>query len=186
MLFFRDIVSADALYTCAFISSPATIVFVVIFIFGRTGTSLLRGLLSGGGGRASCPAACWIFPDQGSNAKSPALAGGFLAAGPLARPSCRCCDERRQKHEHEERGQSVQPCTRSFLWKGEAVFWSQRTDTELPLSKHQRSEVPLNSCRVLLLPGRAAPLEEQKPPEPEAGGSTSGTVPMSCFWLSED
>ena len=126
----------------------------------------------------SCMSNLRSFPD--------ALAGGFLAAGPLARPSCRCCDERRQKHEHEERGQSVQPCTRSFLWKGEAVFWSQRTDTELPLSKHQRSEVPLNSCRVLLLPGRAAPLQERKPPEPQAGGSTSGTVPMSCFWLSED
>ena len=29
-----------------------------------------------------CPAACGIFPDQGSNPVSPALAGGFFITGP--------------------------------------------------------------------------------------------------------
>ena len=29
-----------------------------------------------------CPAACGIFPDQGSNPVSPALAGGFFTTGP--------------------------------------------------------------------------------------------------------
>ena len=34
----------------------------------------------------SCPAACGIFPDQGSNTVSPALAGRFLTTAPPGKP----------------------------------------------------------------------------------------------------
>ena len=34
----------------------------------------------------SCSVACAIFPDQGSNPMSPALAGEFLTTGPLGKP----------------------------------------------------------------------------------------------------
>lgn len=64
---------------------------------------MLRGLLSGCGGWASCPVVCWIFSDQGSNPKSPALADGFLATGPPERSSCHYSDDRHKNRKHEER-----------------------------------------------------------------------------------
>ncbi|XP_070331593.1 SRR1-like protein isoform X2 [Odocoileus virginianus] len=61
-------------------------------------------------------------------------------------------------------------------------------DIKLPVSEQQRSEVTLNSSEDSLLPGRAAPLRERKPREPQAGGDTSGAVQqdlvISDFWSS--
>ena len=44
----------------------------------------------------SCSAACGIFPDQGSNPVSPALAGGFLTTVPPGKPQIPVLEVRSQ------------------------------------------------------------------------------------------
>ena len=54
--------------------------------FRSCGSQALEHRLSSCAHRLSCPKACGIFPDQGSNPVSPALAGRFFTAEPPGKP----------------------------------------------------------------------------------------------------